>query len=167
MTRKLRVTPEISYLMGLFACNPNNEIGIVTDSSEQLERFVKLVMESLGVEPNKISINQHGETISALVYNSKAKKLFAEALGRRLKIFRWRNSYSANYLAALFDCRGGVDARGLYINGLDDKDALLLENLNVHTFQRRDRSYFLNESDFVSLIDGVSIKLQHMARKQT
>ena len=68
----------------------------------------------------------------AIFYNSKIRKLFDGALERRVKIFKYRNDYSSNYLAAIFDCNGGVDRKGLYMRNLENADEMIMENIGFH-----------------------------------
>ncbi len=157
MTRKLALNPKVSYLLGIYSANRKTmqPIGLQTKNSELLERFIKTAMDELGVEPNKILIEEG----SASFYNSKIKKLFDRALERRTKTFKYLNAYSGSYIAGLFDCAGGFDRKGMFIRNLDAHDALLLENLEIHIKQQGAKSYVMNENSLVKLIKPYSTTL--------
>ncbi len=150
MATKLKLTPNISYVLGIYDANRKElqPIGIRTKDSSFVERFIKIAIEELGIAPNKIMVDEEGVHF----YNSKLKKLFDKALERRAKIFKYPNDYSSSYLAGLFDCVGGMDRKGIYIRNMDSHDGLLLENLGVHTHQQGSKSYIQNEKIFVGLI---------------
>lgn len=145
-------------MLGIFQCNPDNEVGVVTESHELVQKFAKLLIEEFGVEPNKILIQELGERTSVMTYNSRIKKLFNAALERKLKTYKWKNEYSANYVAGLFDCIGGVDKQGVYLKNLSQSDGMLLENLQFHTFQKGLKSYFVNANTFIAFIKDYSLR---------
>ncbi len=150
MATKLKLTPNVSYVLGIYEANKKlmQPIGIITKDNGFVERFVKIAMDDLGIDPTKIMVREDGVHF----YNSKIKKLFDKALERRAKIFKYSNDYSGSYLAGLFDCAGGMDRKGMYIKGMDPHDGLLMENLGVHTHQQGSKSYIQNEKVFVALV---------------
>jgi hypothetical protein len=158
MTKKLKLNPNVSYLLGLYQCSPDKEVGIATESQELVQKFVKLLIDEFGIAPNKILINESDKGTAVMTYNSGLKKLFNAALERKLKIFKWKNAYSANYIAGIFDCDGGVDAQGLYIKHLSESDGMLLELLGIHTFKKGSKSYFVNQNALVAFIKGYSLR---------
>ncbi len=162
MTKKLALNPRISYILGIYSANRKSiqPIGLQTSNNEMLERFIKTSMEELGVEPNKILVEENG----AHFYNSKIKKLFDRALERRTKTFKYLNDYSGNYIAGLFDCNGGFDRKGMFIKDLDAHDALLMENLGIHLKQQGSKSYIMNENSLVELIKKHSSTLGKVKR---
>ncbi len=154
MSAKLKLTPSVSYILGVYHASAiqTQPIKLHASNSEMLERFIKIAISELGVEPSKILLDGK----NAAFYNSKIKKLFDKALERRLVTFKYRNAYSGSYISGLFDASGGRDRKGLYIKNLDNKDALLLENLGIHTMVQGSKSYIIDESLFLSLVKGYS-----------
>jgi hypothetical protein len=154
MSTKLKLSPEVSYILGIYTSMRKvmEPLGVKTTNTNVIERFIKISIDNLGIEPRKILIGDDGVSF----YNSKIKKLFEKALERRLITFKYRNAYSGNYLSGLFDVSGGRDRKGLYIRNIDSKDALLLENLGVHTMVQGSKSYVIDESLFMTLIKGYS-----------
>ncbi len=158
MTKKLKLNPNVSYVLGLYQCSPDKEVGIVTQSEDLVQKFTKLLIDEFGVAPNKILLSEDGKETKVMTYNSSLKKLLNGALERKLKIFKWKNAYSGNYVAGLFDSNGGADSQGLYIRGLVESDEMLLERLGIHTFKKGGKSYFLNQGALVSFIMEYSLR---------
>ncbi len=159
VTKKLKLNPNVSYMLGLYQCSPDGEVGIVTESPDLVQKFIKLLMDEFGVAPNKVLVTESGKDTKVMTYNSSLKKLFKGALERKLKVFKWRNAYSANYIAGIFDCNGGADAQGLYIRNLVEGDSMLLEMLGVHTFRKGSKTYFVNQNTLLGMIKDYSLKL--------
>ncbi len=163
MARRLALNPDICYMLGLYASNLRAESAVVTTvgSDALVERFVKIAVQQLGIEPGKILIRDLGTRKSAFFYNSKLRKHLDNALERKEHIFKYRNEYSASYFAALFDCNGVTGASGTYIIRLSAFDSLLLEKLGFHTLTKRGRCYIANSLDFMIFIKPFSISIAH------
>lgn len=159
MAKKLKLTPRISYILGLYSCNRGKALGIVTTSEEVMERFVKTAMDEFEVEPSKVLVEGEDNEIKVYFYNSKLKKLFDNALGRRDKIFKYRNNYSANFFAGVYDANGGRDGKGLFIRNLENESVGVLEKLNFHTTASGFKTYIMNENTFASFIKDFSARL--------
>jgi hypothetical protein len=159
MTRKLGISPDVSYMLGIYNCNISRSpsICITTSSNEMIERFVRIAV-SLGTKPSAINIEKEGYVIIASANNSKLKKLFDNALEKRDKIFKYKNGYSASYFAAMFDCNGAADSRGVFIKGMKAYDSILLERIGFHTTTRLGKCYIRNALDFMMFISPLSIK---------
>ncbi len=167
MTTKLKLNPDICYLLGIFSGDRPERSGpikLLTRNERMLERFVSIFVTQLDVKPNKFLIKEQDEgLLEADLYHSKLKRLFEAALKRRLMVFRWPNEYSANYLAGIFDSNGGLDNKGLYIRRLSLVDSQLMENLGIHTSQKGAKSYIRNASAFIALIKSFSIVLSNIS----
>jgi hypothetical protein len=158
MTKKLKLTPKVSYILGLYSCNKGSAIGIVTKSNEIAARFVKSAIDDFGIAPNKILVEEAEDEQKLYFYNSKLKKLFDRALDTKERLFKYKNDYSANYFAALFDVNGGKDPKGLFIKNLDEKDTSILDDLGFHTTVRGGKTYVLNSGLFLDFIKEFSIR---------
>lgn len=157
MSKKLKMSPGVSYVLGACSQTMDGPILIKTPYYRVVEKFVKLSMDEFGIAPNKILISEDHGISEAKFYNSKLKKLMVDALERRVRLFKYRNDYSAEYVSGMFDVYGGVNAKGPYICGMGNHDMLILENIGIHTMQQGPKSYVLNPSAFVSLIAGHSV----------
>ena len=165
MTRKLPINPDISYLLGIYSCNSGSDsISLSTSNEKIVERFVKIAVMNLDVKPENINIFKDEDHIEAIIGNSKVKKLFDNALERRDKIFKYRNEYSASYFAALFDCKGATDRKGLFLNHISNYEAVLLERIGFHTTTNANRTYIKNDMDFIMFISPFSIRAKGIHR---
>lgn len=167
MTKKLAVSPDISYMLGICNCNKTNisSISIVTASNEMIERFVR-ISASLGTKAENMKISKVGRATTATIANSKLKKLLNNALEERDRIFKYKNEYSASYFAAMFDCNGASDSRGIFIR-MGPHDSIILERIGFHTTSGRGRCYIRNALDFMMFIAPFSIKAKviHLPKK--
>ena len=150
-------------MLGIYRCNAGKRIELASSDDDMIARFAKLAMQEFGVEPNRILIESEGRRKRAFFYNSTLVKRFEKALERRPNIFKYANAYSGSYFAALFDCMGGNDAKGIFISRLDSVDEVVLERLNIHTEKRGSKSYFINTSSFIMLIKEYSLKIASIA----
>lgn len=158
MTRKLGISPDVSYMLGIYNCNSSSSsICMATESNDMIERFVRIAT-MLGTRPSAITITKEGYVTTASINNSKLKKLFDNALEKREKIFKYKNEYSASYFAAMFDCNGAADSKGIFINGMKPYDSILLERIGFHTRTSRGKCYIRNALDFIMFISPLSIK---------
>ncbi len=150
MTAKLKLTPSVSYILGIYSMGDRvaQPIGVHAANSEMLERFIKIAISDLGVGPNKILLDGK----DASFYNSKLKKLFDRALERRAKTFKYSNDYSGSYIAGIFDCVGGFDKKGMFMRDLDTGNWMLMENIGIHLKAQGSKAYVMNENELVKLI---------------
>lgn len=168
MSSKLKLSPNVGYMLGIYSVNrmAGQPISVSTGNGDVIERFIKVAIGELGVEPNKIILSEKG----AAFYNSRLKKLFDRALERRRKTFKYINDYSGSYVAGLFDCNGGFDKKGMFIRDIGVHDGLLLEDLGIHTRVQGGKSYIMNEKALVELIGKHSSTLgkvrRHARRKE-
>ncbi len=146
-------------MLGIFRCNRGKRIELVSSYDDLIARFAKLAMDEFGIEPNKIIIDSEGKVKKTFFYNSTMVKRFDKALERRVNIFKYANAYSGNYFAALFDCNGGKDGKGIFLRGTDDADEMVLERLNIHTDKRGSKIYFANPAPFITLIKDYSLRI--------
>lgn len=132
MSRKLALSPDVSYMLGL--CTIGREepyVSVITQSDEVIERFVRIAVNSLEIDTKKILIVEKADRFKqALFYNSTTKRLFLKALEEREQIFKYKNEYSASYFAGLYDSRGQTNYRSITIKTRDMVDVIILERLN-------------------------------------
>jgi hypothetical protein len=158
MARKLGISPDVSYMLGVYNCNTgSSQISIATASTEMVERFVRIAV-SLGTRPDAILITREEYGTKASISNSKLKKLFDNALEKRDRIFKYRNEYSASYFAGMFDCNGAADGRGIFIRGMQTYDSIILERIGFHTTANSAKCYIRKPLDFMMFISPFSVK---------
>ncbi len=159
MTNRIRLTERLSYMLGLYECSRRSDASVSMSSKneELVQNFTKIAMEELEVEPNRIIVDETGPFTTVKFYNSAVRKLFEKSLQRKAMIFKYRNGYSASYIAALYDCNGGKDSHGMYISGIKTDTIVMLERLGFHTAQRGSRTYIRNGDDLVMFIKDRSL----------
>ncbi|EQD34741.1 hypothetical protein B2A_12684 [mine drainage metagenome] len=157
MSKKLKLNPNVSYILGACSHTINEYIGIRSRYEKVVEKFVKLSMDEFGIEPNKVLISEEHGVSDVKFYNSKLKRLLADALERKTRLFKYRNDYSAEYVAGLFDVYGGINQKGPYLISMDSGDLLILENIGIHTMQQGSKSYIINPSAFMGFIANHSV----------
>lgn len=161
MTRKLSISPDVSYMLGIYRCNSRyTNLCLQTASKELIERFVKIAVMELGTRTDAITITREDDITIAEIKNSKLKKLLDKALDERDRIFKYKNEYSGSYFAAMFDCNGAEDRRGMFIRNLHSYDKILLERIGFHTATNSGRCYIKKSMDFMMFIAPFSIKAQ-------
>ena len=161
MTNRIRLTERLSYMLGLYECSRRSDasVGMSTKKEELVQNFTQIAVDDLGVEPNRIILEGAGPVTTVKFYNAGARKLFEKTLQRKAIVFKYRNAYSASYIAALYDCNGGRDSHGMYIDGIKTDTVVVLERLGFHTVQRGTRTYIRNGNDFVMFIRDRSLSI--------
>ncbi len=152
MSKKLKLNPEVSYVLGMYAYSPSKAVGIVARNGDMLERFIKIVLKEFDIAPDRIQIQEEGSEHQAYFYNTKLKKLLDKALERKDKTFAYKNAYAASYLAGIFDAKGWKNEKGMFIKGLKHDDAILMERLGFHTRRKGMLTRLTNPSEFVNFI---------------
>ena len=161
MSKKLAMSPDMSYMLGI--CSFGTEepsIRVVSRSEEVIERFVRIAIHELGVDPQKIVIGEEAEGAklhSALFYHSTAKRLMKKALEEREQIFKYKNDYAGSYLAGLFDARGHGSPKGIMTGVRDMTDIIILERLG---FRVNRSGKVQNANDYLKFIKPYSAILK-------
>jgi hypothetical protein len=159
MAKKLPMSPDVSYMLGIYRCNSSHRnVCLKTASKELVERFVKIAAMKLGTSVDAIIITNEGDLTTVELKNSRLKTLLDKALDERERIFKYKNEYSASYFAAMFDCNGAADNRGIFVRGMNAYDKILLERIGFHTATNTGRCYIKKEMDFMMFIAPFSIK---------
>ena len=163
MSNKLELNPDVSYMLGTYKTNRKDEpcICLETDNERMLQRFVQIAVQKLGVKPDKMLIETTEVGTKALFYNSKLKRLFEQALDDRERIFKYKNEYSASYIAGMFDANGGIDKKGIFIRG-DRTDSMILERLGFHTTNNGVKCHVRNGKQLIAFIKPYSIRLEQI-----
>ncbi len=159
---KTKLKPKICYLAGLLSKSGEvkNAIGITTSIEEIEHRFLDICLKELKIEPNKIIIEDNQRSRHIFFYNSRLRKELDKIIERETIIFKYRNEYSANYIAGMYDIAGHIQNGSLVINKLSPKDQMMFENLGLRT----DSNKIRNISSIVTLISGFSIMLERIRR---
>jgi hypothetical protein len=152
---KLKLTPQLSYFIGFWKEKRSKEgIGIYGDE-ELLSIFAKAALEIELTEPNKLLTAQEEEDENGTVYfyNSAYRKFFQGIINDELERFKYRNEYSASFLAGLFDATGGISKDGkVFLSRCTQKDEMVLYRLGFNPLKRAGNLYFTKPLKFLAYI---------------
>lgn len=133
---KLKLTPELSYLIGLWRKRQSFEGLGVKGSPELIEVFSKEVLRQELTTPEKLV----SEEKRIYFYHTAYRKFFADIEKEQLDRFKYLNEYAANYLAGMFDAVGDISDKGVVsFTKLGKGDELLLLRLGFHVKKRDGR----------------------------
>lgn len=133
---KIKLTPELSYVIGLWRkARCGDGLGVRGDRSV-LEVFTKEAIDKGLSTPDKILTGDD----KVYFYHTAYRKFFQEVEKEQLERFKYLNEYAANYLAGMFDACGSIDERGVVSMGLaTSQDEMMLLRLGFVTKRRADR----------------------------
>lgn len=154
---KAKLTAHVCYIAGLYSKGPKREknfVSVNTGVEELKQLFIEIAVKELGVLPSKVLFG-HESDKSVGFYHSRIAKQLLDIANRENYIFKITNELSSSYVAGMFDASGHFSAGGLEIRHVTPKDAMMLENLGIHT--KGDK--ILNIGRFMELIKGRSIIL--------
>ncbi len=160
------LTPDICYIAGLSSKNREsrkNAIGVQTSVPEIEQKFVEIAVKVLEIDPKKIFIEHSDGRIHAYFYHSRVAKRLANISSRESHIFKKPDQLSAAYLAGIFDAAGHIRSGSLSINPISPQDALMLQNLGIHTRGNT----VLNISSLFSMIKGRSIMADMLEKRHS
>lgn len=157
---KLKLTPSICYMAGLFSRNKQKEkgaVGIQTGISELEQKFVEIALNEYGIDPKKIIIEEDDRgNRHVLFYHSRVSKQLKDITAREVHLFKKKDSLSSNYVAGMFDGGGHVTHTTITVSPISSSDAFMLQNLGIHTKGNN----ILNIGNFISLVKGHSVLLE-------
>lgn len=127
---KIKLTPELSYMIGLWRKSRSFEGLGVRGSDELLGVFSKEAIAQGLTQSDKMLTAED----RVYFYHSAYKKFFQDVEKNQLERFKYLNDYAANYLAGIFDSAGNIDERGVVsISRMNKEDELLLLRLGFNT----------------------------------
>jgi hypothetical protein len=133
---KIKLTPELSYIVGMWRKARSPEGLGVIGKKELLEVFSMEAIEKELTTSDKLLTDEN----KVYFYHSAYRKFFQQIEKEQLERFKYLNEYAANYLAGLFDAVGEVDERGIVsLGGMNRQDQMMLLRLGFGTRKRGDR----------------------------
>lgn len=132
---KIKLTPELSYIIGLWRkCRSFGGLG-VKGRKEILEIFSKEALDKELTTPDKLLT----EDERVYFYHTAYRKFFQEVEKNQLERFKYLNDYSANYLAGIFDAAGNIDEKGIVsLEKMTKEDEVLFLRLGFKTRRKKD-----------------------------
>ena len=158
---KIKLTPELSYIIGLWRKRRCFDGLGVRGGREVLEEFSREVIEKQLTPPNKLLTGID----SVYFYHTAYRKFFQEIEKEQLDRFKYLNEYAANYLAGMFDAAGEIDQRGIVsLHRVTAQDEMMLLRLGFMTKRSGDRLVIEKPLVFLTFIKNyVKIQKGHKA----
>lgn len=158
---KIKLTPELSYLIGLWRKSRCFDGLGVRGDRDLLEIFSKEALEKQLTTPEKMLTDEN----KVYFYHTAYRKFFQEVEKEQLERFKYLNEYAASYLAGLFDAVGDIDSAGIVsIARTNREDEMMLLRLGFVTKRRADRLIVEKPLVFLAFIKNyVKIKKGHKA----
>ncbi len=146
---KIKLTPSLAYFIGLWKERRTVE-GIGVKGPEEIQAaFVHSAIENKLAEPGKILAGEE----SIYFYHTAQRKFFQKVIEEELERFKYKNEYSANFLAGIFDGCGGTTAGGkVYLAGIGKADQMMLSRLGFNLVKIRGAFFITRPAKFLILI---------------
>ena len=136
MRMKIKLSPELAYVIGLWRKSRCNEGLGVMGSKEVLEVFTKEALDRGMTTSDKMLTADE----KVYFYHTAYRKFFQEIEKEQLERFKYLNEYAANYLAGMFDASGAIDEKGVVtLGGTTNQDEMMLLRLGFVTKRRSER----------------------------
>lgn len=146
---KIKLTPELSYLIGMWSKRKAKEgLGIEAPKEVQ-EIFAKCALEQGLTTSDKMLSSE----TKIYFYHGKWRKFFQEIESEKFDRYKYINEYSASYLAGLFDAVGRISEQGIiYLTKFGNDDELLLLRLGFPTMKKEHALVIGKPKAFLTLI---------------
>lgn len=146
---KIKLTPELSYLIGLWSKRRCAE-GLGVEGDKEIQGFfAQAALELKLTEPGKMLADEN----KVYFYHGKYRKFFQEIEAEKLERYKYINEYSANYLAGVFDAAGGITEQGvIYLGRFGSTDEMLLFRLGFPTRKMEGRMVIGRPKAFLTFI---------------
>jgi hypothetical protein len=133
---KIKLTPELSYIIGLWRKSRCSEGIGVQGSLEVAETFSQEVLEKGLTTSDRLLTGDE----KVFFYHTAYRKFFQQVEEEQLDRFKYINEYAASYLAGMFDAAGSIDEKGVVsLTRVSKQDELMLLRLGFVTRRRSDR----------------------------
>ncbi len=146
---KVKLTPELSYIIGLWRKNKASEGVGVRASDEVVETFTKEILDA-GLSTSDRILSDEGKVY---FYHSTYRKFFQTIEKEQLERFKYLNEYAANYLAGMFDGCGGIDEKGIvYLRNTSPEDEIMILRLGFGARRKGGRLAIERPAIFLTFI---------------
>ena len=145
---KIKLTPSLSYVIGLWKEVRGREgIGVKGDE-ELLSCFSKAVLENELTAPNKLLTGED----SVYFYHTAYRRFFQKIIDEQLDRYKYKNEYSANFFAGLFDAVGELEDGKVFLSKFTRKDEMALYRIGFRPLMKGRRLYFTKPLHFLAFI---------------
>ncbi len=158
---KIKLTPELSYIIGLWRKAKCFDGLGVRGGKAVLEEFSKEALEKQLTTSDKLLTGED----KVYFYHTAYRKFFQEIEKEQMERFKYLNEYAANYLAGMFDAAGDIDQRGVVsLLHSNAQDEMLLLRLGFVTRRSGDRLMIEKPLVFLAFIKNyVKVQKGHKA----
>ncbi|HLC68785.1 MAG TPA: hypothetical protein VJH24_03005 [Candidatus Bilamarchaeaceae archaeon] len=158
---KIRLTPELSYIIGFWRKRRTKEGIGIQGEDKYLEVFSQQILEQKLTTSDKFL----HEGNQVYFYHSAYRKFFQEIEKEQLERYKYMNDYAASYLAGMFDSAGGIDEKGIvYLMRMNTPDEMLFIRLGFGAKRREDKLVVERPKAFLAFIKNyVKIHTDHRA----
>ncbi|MFH0738015.1 MAG: hypothetical protein V1827_05845 [Candidatus Micrarchaeota archaeon] len=133
---KIKLTPELSYIIGLWRKARCAEGLGVHGRSDVVEIFSKEALDKQLTTSDKMLSGPD----KVYFYHTAYRRFFQEVEGEQLERFKYLNEYAASYIAGMFDAIGSIDEKGVVsLGAVNKQDEMMLLRLGFQTKRRADR----------------------------
>ncbi|MEW5996013.1 MAG: hypothetical protein AB1657_00250 [Candidatus Micrarchaeota archaeon] len=146
---KVKLTPELSYIIGLWK-EARTSAGIgVGGREELLSVFSDACLKAKVAEAGKILSGEN----SVYFYHTAYRKFFQKVVEEEAERFKYKNEYSANFLAGLFDAVGEIGKDGtVCFSRCTRTDEMVLYRLGFNTVRKAGKIYVVRPLKFLAYI---------------
>lgn len=146
---KVKLTPELSYIIGLWK-ETRVPSGLGVRGREELRAvFMDSCLKAKVAEPGKVLSGEY----SVYFYHTAYRKFFQKVLDEEEERFKYKNEYSASFFAGLFDAVGEIGADGTVSFGKCKKtDEMVMYRLGFNTLRKMGRTYVVRPLKFLAYI---------------
>lgn len=146
---KIKLTPELSYVIGLWRKSRCQEGIGVFGRKEVLETFTQEVLEKGLTTSDKLLTADE----KVYFYNTAYRKFFQQIEAEQLDRFKYLNEYAASYLSGMFDASGSIDEKGIVsLFHANKQDEMMLLRLGFVTKRRAERLIIERPAVFLTFI---------------
>jgi hypothetical protein len=146
---KIKLTPELSYIIGLWRKARTQEGIGVKGSPDLLQVFSQEVISRELASPDKIQSDEE----KVYFYHTSYRKFFQQIEKEQLERFKYLNEYAANYLAGIFDATGEIDEKGIVsLGNISVQDEMMLLRLGFVIRRRAKRAIIEKPLLFLTFI---------------
>lgn len=131
---KIKLTPRLAYLIGLWKARKTKEGIGVSGKIEIRDIFLREVLGMKLTEAKKVQVQEN----MIFFYHSAYRAFFQEVVKNQIERFKYKNEYAARYLAGMFDGFGGMsrDKKHAYFAEGTFQDEMLLLGLGFKVGRR-------------------------------
>ncbi|MBN1170362.1 hypothetical protein JXA56_05025 [Candidatus Micrarchaeota archaeon] len=146
---KIKLTPELSYIIGLWRKNRTSEGVGVRGDEPVVSVFTREILDKQLSSSDRMLSDDN----KVYFYHSAYRKFFQQIEKEQLERFRYLNEYAASYLAGMFDATGQIDEKGIvFLKKFTPEDEIMLLRLGFGARKRGPKLIIERPAIFLTFI---------------